>query len=73
MLKHFKDQGFSVNDKVIKLMLSKIDVNPNLRPALQAYLDEESKTLVKQKKIAAVPDWSKLLNRSLLQAAGAKA
>jgi ABC-type nitrate/sulfonate/bicarbonate transport system substrate-binding protein len=73
VLKHFKDQGFSVNDKVIKLMLSKIDVNPNYLPALQAYLEDESKTLVQQKKIAAVPDWNKLLNRDLLAAASAKA
>ena len=73
VLKHFKDQGFSVDDKIIKLMLSKIDVNPNYVPALKAYLDEESKTLVEQKKIAAVPDWNKLLNRDLLAAAGTKA
>ena len=72
VLKHFKDQGFSVDDKVIKLMLSKIDVNPTYVPALKAYLDEESNTLVQQKKIAAVPDWNKLLNRDLLAAAGAK-
>jgi aliphatic sulfonates family ABC transporter substrate-binding protein len=73
VLKHFKDQGFSVNDQVIKLMLSKIDVNPNYVPALKSYLDEESAELLKQKKIAAAPDWSKRLNRDLLAAAGAKA
>lgn len=72
VLKHFKDQGFSVDDKVIKLMLSKLDVNPIYVPALQTYLDGESKELLDQKKIAAIPDWSKLLNRDLLSAAGAK-
>jgi ABC-type nitrate/sulfonate/bicarbonate transport system substrate-binding protein len=73
VLKYFKKQGFSVDDKVMKLMLTKIDVNPNYTPALQGYLEAESQTLVKQNKLSAVPDWSKLLNRSLLQAAGAKA
>jgi len=73
VLKHFKDQGFSVNDKVIKLMLSKIDVNPKFTPALKTYLDAESALLVKQKKIAAAPDWSQRLNSSLLAAAEAKA
>ena len=73
VLKHFKDQGFSVDDKVIKLMMSKIDVNPNFTPALKTYLDDESALLVKQKKIAAAPDWSKRLNSGLLAAAGAKA
>ena len=54
-------------------MLTKIDVNPNYTLSLQGYLEAESQALVKQNKLSAVPDWSKLLNRSLLQAAGAKA
>ncbi len=53
-------------------MLSKLDVNPTYVPALQTYLDGESKELLEQKKIASMPDWSKLLNRDLLSAAGAK-
>lgn len=73
VLKHFKDQGFSVSDQVIKLMLSKIDVNPDFGPQLKAYLADESKTLMNQKKISAVPDWDKLLNGSVLTAARAKA
>ena len=73
VLKYFKKKGFTVDDRVMKLMLTKIDVNPNYTPALQGYLEAESKTLVSQNKLSAVPDWSKLLNRSLLQAAGAKA
>lgn len=73
VLKHFKDQGFSVSDKIIGLMLSKIDVNPNYVPQLKDYLDGEAKTLLAQKKISAAPDWSKLLNRDLLVAAGGKA
>jgi ABC-type nitrate/sulfonate/bicarbonate transport system substrate-binding protein len=73
VLKYFKKKGFTVDDKVMKLMLTKVDVNPNYTPSLQGYLETSSQTLVKQNKLSAVPDWSKLLNRSLLQAAGAKA
>jgi aliphatic sulfonates family ABC transporter substrate-binding protein len=73
VLKHFKDQGFAVTDEVIKLMLSKIDVNPNLGPQLKAYLTDEAKTLMDQKKIAAMPDWDARLNGSILAAARAKA
>jgi len=73
VLKHFKDQGFAVTDKVIKLMLSKIDVNPELGPQLKSYLEAQSKVLLDQKKISAMPDWSKRLNGSLLSAAHAKA
>ncbi len=73
VLKHFKDQGFSVDDKVIKLMLSKINVNPEFGPQLKSYLADESKLLMEQKKISAMPDWDKRLNSAVLAAARAKA
>lgn len=73
VLSYFTKKGFTVNDKVMKLMLSKIDVNPNYVPALKAYLEAESATLVKQNKLSSAPDWNKLLNRELLAAAGTKA
>jgi aliphatic sulfonates family ABC transporter substrate-binding protein len=73
VLTYFKKKGYSVDDKVMKLMLSKIDVNPTFRPELKNYLEAESKVLLSEHKIAAIPDWSKLLNHGLLQAAGAKA
>jgi hypothetical protein len=66
---YFKQEGFDVSDQVIRLMLSKLDFNPNFVPALPAYLEEQSKVLVQQNQIATVPDWSKLLNRELLQQA----
>jgi ABC-type nitrate/sulfonate/bicarbonate transport system substrate-binding protein len=73
VLKYYKKQGYSVDEKVINLMLSKIDVDPKFRPDLKAYLDAESEVLLKQNKISAVPDWSKLLDQSLLDAASTKA
>jgi len=73
VLKYFTKKGFKVNDQVMKVMLTKIDVNPAFVPALATYLDEESNRLVQQKKLSSAPDWNKLLNPSLLQAAGAKA
>lgn len=73
VLKHFKDQGFSVTENVIKLMLSKIDVTPDFGPQLKSYLTDEAKTLMEQKKISAVPDWDQRLNASILAAARAKA
>jgi NitT/TauT family transport system substrate-binding protein len=72
VLNFFKSKGFDVNEKIIKLMLSKIDVNPDFGPQIKSYLENQSKVLVAQKKIAAVPDWDKLLNGSILAAARAK-
>ncbi len=72
VLDFFKKKGFDVNEKIIKLMLDKIDVTPDFGPQLKSYLETQSKVLVSQKKIAAVPDWGKLLNSSILSAARAK-
>lgn len=73
VLKYFTKKGFKVDEHVMKLMLTKIDVNPNFKPELKTYLEAESNRLVQQKKLSSSPDWSKLLNPSLLQAASAKA
>jgi ABC-type nitrate/sulfonate/bicarbonate transport system substrate-binding protein len=73
VLKHFKDQGFSVTDKVIKLMLSKIDVTPDFGPQLKSYLTDEAKTLLAQNKIATMPNWDQRLNAGILAAARGKA
>lgn len=66
---HFKAQGFEISDEVVKLMLSKVDVRTDYIPELNAALTSEAETLVKNGQIAAVPDWSKLLDSSLLEEA----
>ena len=58
--------------EVITLMLSKLDVNPQFAPGLQAYLENEANVLLKQSKIGETPDWSKLLRQDLLQQAEGK-
>jgi NitT/TauT family transport system substrate-binding protein len=72
VLDQFAKKGFKVDETIIKLMLSKIDVNPDFKPELKKYLTAQSEVLMKQKKISAIPDWNKLLNQSLLDAARAK-
>lgn len=66
---HFKAQGYDISEAVIRHMLTKIEVNPNYKPNLKEYLDEEAKRLVKQRYIAAVPDWDKVLDTQLMRAA----
>ncbi len=72
VLDSFAKKGFKVDENIIKTMLSKIDVNPDFKPELKNYLTNQSKVLMKQHKIAAIPDWNKLLNQGLLDAARAK-
>lgn len=63
---YFTKKGFKVSDEVVKLMLSKIDVDPEFKPELKDYLTDQSKVLMKGNKISAIPDWDKLLNSGLL-------
>jgi NitT/TauT family transport system substrate-binding protein len=66
---HFKSQGYEVKEAVIERMIGKLEIDPNYSPKLTAYLTEQSQILVKQHKIASVPDWSKLLDTSVMKAA----
>jgi NitT/TauT family transport system substrate-binding protein len=70
---HFAKQGFQLSDKVVTLMLSKLDVTTDFIPDLPDYLTAEAETLVKRGQLSAGPDWSKSLDRSLLQEAMKKA
>jgi NitT/TauT family transport system substrate-binding protein len=70
---HFAKQGFQLSDKVVTLMLSKLDVTTDFIPDLPGYLNAEADTLVKRGQLTATPDWSKSLDRSLLQEAMKKA
>lgn len=68
---HFQAQGFEISDEVVKLMLGKVDVRTDYIPELNAALTAEAETLVKNGQLAEVPDWSKLLDSSILQEARA--
>ena len=65
----FKNQGFEVSGAVVKRMLSKLDVETAFKPGLRAYFEDEANTLIKDKAIASMPDWSKILDAGLLQEA----
>jgi sulfonate transport system substrate-binding protein len=62
----FKAQGYDTKEAVFKLMLTKIEVKPQYVPSLHQYLDEQADVLVKLKQIHDVPDWSRILDTSVL-------
>lgn len=64
---NFTKMGFTVSRKIIDLMLTKIDPNPNYIKGLDEYMVAESQVLVNEKKISAVSDWTKLLSNPLIQ------
>jgi aliphatic sulfonates family ABC transporter substrate-binding protein len=62
----FKTQGYDTKEAVFKLMLTKLDVKPQYVPNLRQYLDEQTEILVKEKQINSAPDWSRILDTSVL-------
>jgi hemerythrin-like domain-containing protein len=64
-----EEQGFKISDKATMLMLSKLGVNTQYVPGVKAYMEAQSKVLLRQHVINKLPDWNKLINRSLLKEA----
>jgi NitT/TauT family transport system substrate-binding protein len=62
-------QGFKISDKAATLLVSKLGVNPQYVPQVKPYMEEQSKVLYDQDVISKLPDWSKLINTSLLKEA----
>ena len=62
----FKAEGYDTKEAVFKLMLTKLEVKPEYVPDLKQYLHEQSEVLVKEKQIHDMPDWSRILDTSVL-------
>lgn len=66
----YKARGYSVSQEVIRRSLVHMNVTPDFIPELKPYLTDIAQTLMKKGSIAAMPDWDKVLDRSLLARAG---
>jgi hypothetical protein len=49
--------------------LATVDVNPGFPSDLEPYMQSQAEVLLKEKKIAAIPDWSKALRREFMERA----
>jgi ABC-type nitrate/sulfonate/bicarbonate transport system substrate-binding protein len=66
----FRKQGHNLPDKVIKIALDRLGVDPHFRPQLVPYLQAQAEELVKEHKISKVPDWKEALDATILRDAG---
>src|SRR5205807_3960409 len=57
----YASKGYDMSAATFRKALATIDVSPAFPPDLQPYLQEQAATLLKEKKIPAIPDWSKAL------------
>jgi ABC-type nitrate/sulfonate/bicarbonate transport system substrate-binding protein len=69
----FVSKGYKMSTETLGKALSKVDVNPGFPADLSPYMQHHAEVLLKEKKIKAVPDWSKALRREFMEKAKAGA
>jgi ABC-type nitrate/sulfonate/bicarbonate transport system substrate-binding protein len=57
----YADKGYKISLDVFATALSRVEVSPGFPGDLKPYMQEQAEILLKDKKIAAIPDWSTAL------------
>ena len=65
----YTSKGYDMSKETFRKMLATIDVDPGFPSNLKDYLQEQADVLLKEKKIPAMPDWSKALRPEFMQRA----
>ena len=69
----YTSKGYSMSQDTFRKAMSYVDVDPGFPPGLKPYMQEQAEILLKEKKIAAIPDWSKALRADFMEKARAGA
>ena len=69
----YTSKGYSMSQATFRKALSYVDVDPGFPPNLKPYMQEQAEILLREKKIAAIPDWSKALRPDFMEKARAGA
>ena len=67
--KFFTDKGYTMSRDTFQKALATIDVSPGFPGDLRPYMQAQAEILLKEKKISAIPDWSKALRPDFMQKA----
>jgi NitT/TauT family transport system substrate-binding protein len=68
---YYKSKGYTMSPETLTTALSRVEVQPGWPADLKPYMQHHAEILVAEKKIKAVPDWSKAFRTDLLSKAGA--
>jgi NitT/TauT family transport system substrate-binding protein len=66
----YTDKGYKLSKETFQKAMSRVEVDPGF-PDLKSYMQEQAEILLKDKKIPAVPDWSKALRPEFMAKARA--
>jgi len=69
----YTGKGYTMSQETFRKALSYVDVNPGFPGDLKPYMQEQAEILLKERKIAAIPDWGKALRPDFMEKARAGA
>jgi NitT/TauT family transport system substrate-binding protein len=67
----YTDKGYKMSIDSFKTALSRVEVDPGFPSDLKPYMQEQAEILLREKKINAIPDWSKALRPDFMAKARA--
>ena len=67
----YTDKGYKMSIDAFKKALSRVEVDPGFPSDLRPYMQEQAEILLREKKINAIPDWSKALRPDFMEKARA--
>ncbi|HEX4556776.1 MAG TPA: ABC transporter substrate-binding protein [Xanthobacteraceae bacterium] len=67
----YTDKGYKMSIDSFKTALARVEVDPGFPSDLKPYMQEQAEILLREKKINAIPDWSKALRPDFMQKARA--
>ena len=68
-----KPKGYALSQETFRKAMSFVDVDPGFPGDLKPYMQQQAEILLREKKIAAIPDWSKALRPDFMEKAKAGA
>jgi len=69
----YADKGYKMSPDAFATALSRVEVNPGFPGDLKPYMQQQAEILLHDKKINAIPDWSKALRPEFMEKARTKA
>jgi ABC-type nitrate/sulfonate/bicarbonate transport system substrate-binding protein len=69
----YTDKGYSMSRDTVEKAMARVEVDPGFPSDLRPYMQEQAQILLREKKIAAIPDWGKALRTEFFEKARAGA
>ena len=69
ILSFYTSKGYTMSKDAMAKALAKVDVNPGFPRDIQPYMQEQAEILLREKKIAKIPDWKTALRPDFMEKA----